>query len=123
MDGRDRRRFNHESLFERASRASTPAACDECLAEIARMLESARERERFLDEHAGTVEELSVIILDLDHFEDVDDALGHTVGDAVLQRIAGLLAGETRPEQVAIRYGAISSCSRCRALTWPTLRR
>lgn len=48
---------------------------------------------------------LSVIMLDLDHFKDYNDAHGHAAGDRVLSRVASIVTRETRKEDVAARYG------------------
>ncbi|GEM_PF-878780 len=47
----------------------------------------------------------SVILLDIDHFKDVNDKFGHQVGDSVLIAIAGLLTRTARETDVAGRYG------------------
>lgn len=48
---------------------------------------------------------LGVIILDVDHFKQLNDTLGHTGGDVVLQRIGAVLADNVRDSDVACRYG------------------
>jgi len=48
---------------------------------------------------------LSCLLLDVDHFKQVNDTYGHPAGDTVLRRIAALLAGRARMEDVACRYG------------------
>jgi diguanylate cyclase (GGDEF)-like protein len=52
---------------------------------------------------AGT--ELSLIVLDLDRFSAVNNAYGHTVGDAVLRRVARAIKSATRDGDVVVRYG------------------
>jgi PAS domain S-box-containing protein len=39
----------------------------------------------------------AVLIIDLDHFKDVNDALGHKTGDDLLKGVAGLLKHRARP--------------------------
>jgi len=48
---------------------------------------------------------LAVIYLDLDHFKDVNDSLGHKTGDALLQVVAGRLLGCIRTDDTLARMG------------------
>jgi diguanylate cyclase (GGDEF)-like protein len=48
---------------------------------------------------------LSVIMLDLDHFKRVNDAYGHQVGDAVMQRVTAIFKAVIRESDLAGRYG------------------
>lgn len=48
---------------------------------------------------------LSVVLLDLDHFKQVNDDHGHQAGDAVLKHLAKLAKRELRTEDVFARYG------------------
>ncbi|MGK7346301.1 MAG: diguanylate cyclase [Candidatus Nitrospinota bacterium M3_3B_026] len=47
----------------------------------------------------------SLIMMDVDHFKDVNDTYGHLVGDDVLKKIGGVLKKNTRQEDVMARYG------------------
>ena len=48
---------------------------------------------------------LAVLLLDLDRFKEVNDALGHHVGDELLRRVGPRLAGVLRPGDVLTRLG------------------
>jgi diguanylate cyclase (GGDEF)-like protein len=48
---------------------------------------------------------LSLIIVDIDHFKQVNDTFGHTEGDKVLSKIASLLNHSVRKDDTVARYG------------------
>jgi diguanylate cyclase (GGDEF)-like protein/PAS domain S-box-containing protein len=48
---------------------------------------------------------VAVMMLDLDHFKNVNDALGHTVGDGLLQAVATRLRGRMRASDTLARVG------------------
>ncbi len=48
---------------------------------------------------------LSLIMLDIDDFKRINDRYGHPAGDAVLTRVAQLVAGLLRRSDVVARYG------------------
>lgn len=72
-------------------------------------LANRREMERRLEEEIerarryGTT--LSVVILDLDHFKEINDRYGHPVGDRVLKRIGDMLRERVRAPDLPARYG------------------
>ncbi|HEU4656187.1 MAG TPA: diguanylate cyclase [Capillimicrobium sp.] len=57
---------------------------------------------RAADRHDRT---LSVALVDIDHFKDVNDRHGHAAGDAVLVAVAQRLRDATREEDVVGRWG------------------
>jgi len=48
---------------------------------------------------------LSVLMLDLDHFKEVNDTFGHDFGDTVLREFARRLSGCLREVDTVARYG------------------
>lgn len=47
----------------------------------------------------------AVLYIDLDHFKDVNDTLGHPIGDALLREVADRLRNATRESDVIARLG------------------
>ncbi len=48
---------------------------------------------------------LSVILLDIDQFKNINDTYGHTVGDEVIKSLAFLLSEQTRDGDIVSRFG------------------
>ena len=48
---------------------------------------------------------VGMIMVDIDHFKNVNDTYGHAKGDAVLRRVAQTLQSHLRPSDVVGRYG------------------
>lgn len=53
---------------------------------------------------------LAVVLLDLDHFKQVNDVHGHAVGDQALQLLARVLQSEMRADELAARWGGEEFC-------------
>jgi diguanylate cyclase (GGDEF)-like protein len=48
---------------------------------------------------------LCIIMIDIDHFKNINDSFGHQVGDTVLQALSKLLQEQTRASDITCRYG------------------
>ncbi len=59
---------------------------------------------------------LSLIMLDIDHFKNVNDTLGHPAGDAVLLRLSRVALDTLRTEDVFARYGGEEFAVICRGV-------
>ena len=68
-----------------------------------RWLDEAFDRQ--LARAVRTGQSMSVMMIDIDHFKQLNDAHGHAYGDAVLRRVAQTLADGLRPQDLAARYG------------------
>lgn len=68
-----------------------------------RFMEESLENELARAERSG--HELGVIMIDIDHFKQVNDTLGHDAGDAVLQQLAVFFQENIRAGDIACRYG------------------
>jgi diguanylate cyclase (GGDEF)-like protein/PAS domain S-box-containing protein len=49
--------------------------------------------------------QLSLVLLDIDHFKDLNDSYGHQVGDDCLRAVAVAIKGAVRGSDIASRYG------------------
>jgi diguanylate cyclase (GGDEF)-like protein len=91
---------NHDSLTGLPNRQSFLDRLQQCLDDIAPGEEAAK---------AGTGDGAtaggSVMFLDLDHFKEVNDTLGHPVGDRLLQAVAQRLVKSMRGTDLVARLG------------------
>lgn len=55
-------------------------------------------------EHAE-IKHLSLLFIDIDRFKKINDTLGHSVGDRVLQTVADILNSNVRQEDIVARLG------------------
>ena len=61
--------------------------------------------EQLLKEAARFCQPVSLIMLDLDHFKQINDRYGHAAGDAVLKHISELIGNNVRDADIAARMG------------------
>ena len=61
--------------------------------------------EATLRRHHATDEPACLVMLDIDHFKQINDRHGHTVGDEVLRALARIVLSNVRTTDCAGRYG------------------
>lgn len=61
--------------------------------------------DRAIEIVARSGESVLLLLLDIDHFKNINDAHGHLAGDQVLRAVAKSLAGCVRPMDTVARYG------------------
>jgi diguanylate cyclase (GGDEF)-like protein len=82
----------HASLKDGLTQIGNRLAFDEA---IAREIEKARRADQ----------PLSLVVVDIDHFKQLNDQHGHAVGDMVLKQAASLLKAALRASDEVFRYG------------------
>ncbi len=58
-----------------------------------------------MQQAAGIQSDLTIAMADLDHFKQINDTLGHLVGDRVLREVAHRVATSVRDKDLIGRYG------------------
>ena len=86
-----------KSLEEQANRDSLTGLFNR------RYLESTLERELARCKRENT--SMALLLLDLDHFKQVNDRHGHAAGDEALRQLAALMTARSRTEDVPCRFG------------------
>lgn len=90
----------HDPLTGLANRALLAERLQEAIDSLARSVEVG-EPGRAVAEHSG----VAVYLLDLDEFKEINDALGHEVGDEMLVAVARRLSAIVRPSDTVARLG------------------
>ncbi len=68
-----------------------------------RYLDSTLERELARCQREG--QPLSLMLIDIDHFKQINDTYGHQAGDEVLKQLADMLNAQARSADVVCRFG------------------
>ena len=92
-----KRALEYENIFSQARRDALTGLPNRFVFEerIPALVEQARRHGR----------PLTLAALDLDHFKAVNDAMGHFIGDRVLQQVAATLQAQIRQSDLLVRMG------------------
>lgn len=74
-----------------------------------------------IDAREGTPGVPALLLLDLNHFKDINDALGHSAGDQVLVAVAQRLTASAGPEALVTRLGGDEFAVLYKSLPAPAL--
>jgi len=58
-----------------------------------------------LDEALQQLKSICLLMIDIDHFKEMNDQHGHRIGDKVLQYVAGVLKANFKGKDLVARYG------------------
>ena len=97
-------RASLRQLAERLTEVWTLATVDQLTGVLNRQAVLA-ELEKEIDRAARYGHQLSVVMVDLDHFKRLNDSHGHAAGDVMLRQIADILRTNLRAVDVVGRYG------------------
>jgi two-component system, cell cycle response regulator len=61
------------------------------------------EKELSRQERCGS--DIAFVMMDMDHFKQINDTYGHVAGDTLLKEFTGILAGSVRQSDIIGRYG------------------
>ena len=60
---------------------------------------------RLVDQHIGKKHGFGVLMIDADHFKNINDQYGHDIGDLVLQHLSKKISASVRESDIVIRFG------------------
>jgi diguanylate cyclase (GGDEF)-like protein len=92
----------YDDVRAEASRQAHEASHDPLTGLANRILLQERIRAALAERHNLTT---ALVLLDLDHFKEINDTLGHAAGDFLLQRVADRLRSLSRPGDLVARLG------------------
>ncbi len=98
-----RNRRDREVLqWAKAQRSSLKTAA---LSDALTGLANRRAADEMLDRALANGERVLAVLLDIDHFKNVNDTFGHATGDLVITQVARAITSCTRSGDMAARYG------------------
>ncbi|HEX2942315.1 MAG TPA: diguanylate cyclase [Rhodopila sp.] len=94
-----------KQFFRKALQADLGAVLEAALLDPLTGVHNRGYLTRYIERQPPGQVNVSVIMLDIDHFKQINDTLGHISGDQVIRAVAQTLKGNLRSVDVVIRYG------------------
>ncbi|MFA6921069.1 MAG: GGDEF domain-containing protein, partial [Gallionella sp.] len=94
---------------ERSDREIMQLAMTDSLTQVPNRRALMERAEQVLARRSGAP--LALLMIDVDHFKQINDSHGHPTGDDVLSNVAGMLAERLRVQDVLGRYGGEEFCA------------
>ena len=104
-DGKAREAENRNIELQAVSECLQHSADHDDLTGLANRKKLLRELRQHLQSCAGQDRPVCVMHVDLDRFKEINDALGHPVGDKVLCRVADVMRSKVGPADLVARVG------------------
>jgi len=92
-----KRSFDYEEIFSQAR--------EDILTGLPNRLVFKERIDNFIEQARRYGQPLTLAALDLDHFKEVNDTLGHLMGDKALQEVSSALKEEIRATDLLVRMG------------------
>jgi diguanylate cyclase (GGDEF)-like protein len=105
LDELDRRVIERTRELTEANRKLRELSMTDCLTGLFNQRHFLRELETEFGKALRYGRSLALLLVDIDHFKDVNDRYGHPCGDLVLRNVAGLLKGRLRKSDITARIG------------------
>ncbi|KJZ35930.1 MULTISPECIES: GGDEF domain-containing protein [Pseudomonas] len=86
-------------------RAATQSALRDPLTDTGNRIAMDQTLEREIEMSRRHLMPLSLLMLDIDHFKNVNDSYGHNAGDEVLKTVAGAIKNQLRNVDMVFRFG------------------
>jgi diguanylate cyclase (GGDEF)-like protein len=96
------------SLLSDAQRPALPrrhGALRDPLTDTGNRIAMDQTLQREIDMSRRHLQPLSLLMLDIDHFKQINDTHGHSAGDDVLKAVAASIKGQLRNVDMVFRYG------------------
>lgn len=73
-------------------------------------LANRRRLDADLERHDLTESPTAAIMVDVDHFKDINDTFGHAYGDEILRTVGETISAQVRYDDIVYRYGGEEFC-------------